>query len=325
LAIKARLADGDVEGAATLLANHISKADAADAGVKHLEAEIAFHVGDFAAARDLAMASLTIGGKSVPTLNLLGKALMQLRDFTNALQVFERADEMAPESIERLCAIAETQCELGQDEDALATIAKASQIDQENQAVINSSVNIGLATGNASLVTELIDKVRPSDSMLAYINNRAVAFARSGNIKEGINLYKNAIDVIPKDKPQLRAAVLYNLALAHARSGDTVAAVSVLDQAPEAPDPTLASKAGSLLQRARDAAATGKPMKLNFQDKAPKAPSETARRFASLTRKTKAPVGPAFCLFGIFKDEEPPNELLEALLSNGSRIHTQSA
>jgi CheY-like chemotaxis protein len=328
LAIKARLADGDADGAAKLLANYVGKADGADPTAKHLEAEIAFHVGDFNAAKDLAMASLQLGGKSVMTLNLLGKSLMQLRDFSNALQVFERANEMSPDSIERLCAMAETHCELGQDDAALDTLGKAQKIDKGNQAVINSSVNIGLATGNATLVAEMIDKVRPSDSMLAYINNRAVAHARAGSFKEGITLYGNALEVIPQDKTHVRAAVLYNLALAHVRSGDTQAAVRVLERAPEVSDTALASKAGSLRQRAKEALQSGKPMKLNLQDgeKPPQAADGAARyqRIAQKVRQVDAK-RPVFCCYGVFRDEDPPSELLSALIANPPRMSAQSA
>jgi CheY-like chemotaxis protein len=111
--IRALLAGGDFASATNFMQLYVTKNDPQDPGRKQLEAEFAFASGDFASARDLASASVRLGNKSVTALNLLGKALMRLRDFKAALRIFEKANGISPNSVSRLCAIAETQQELG--------------------------------------------------------------------------------------------------------------------------------------------------------------------------------------------------------------------
>jgi tetratricopeptide (TPR) repeat protein len=330
--IRALLKAGKIDEAARAMQMLNARAETDGVGgatLKQLEAEFAFQMGDFVAARDLAMASLQAGGKSVLTLNLLGKTLMQLREFGTALSVFERANELSPDSIERLCATAETQSALGDDTKAMTTLDQAAKLDQENQAVINASVNIGLATGNAELAKGMLDRVRPTDSVLAYINNRAVAYAKAGNFKESIKLYKNALEAIPKEKDSLRAVVLYNLALAQIRDGDLNGAIDSLQAVGSAKDQNLDKKVRSLLERGREAQASGVKLKLNVKDDQAQTIAAGESRFAKLAKtfaggSVKAsPPGERICLHGIFMESGPPSHLVEALLASPPKIAFQ--
>lgn len=281
----------------------------------YLQAEFAFHLGDFTAARDIATKSLAGGGRSVLALNVLGKSLMQLREFSKALQVFALATEVSPQSIERLCAVAETKNELGDDDGAVQTLAQAATLDAGNQKLVNTSVNIGLATGNKELVEDQFENFKPNESILAYVNNRAVAFAKAGNFSEGIKLYNNALSALPADKPKLKQILLYNLALSQIQCGDPNGAQATLAGTDVEIDQQLGRKIKSLGERLDEAIATGKPMRLNQN-----IPSDSATaskgRFESLSKRFRpASVAPQsiFCCHGIFTEPDPPSELAAGL------------
>lgn len=323
--IKALLRSNQLEEAAKLMRHITQKVDVLDPMRRMLEAEFAFYAGDFNAARDMAMSCLAAGDKTVGTLNLLGKSLMKLRDFKAALQVLERANDMSPNSVERLCAIAESSSELGDNDTAKTTLGKACAVDSENQYVINASVNIGLASGDQALAGEMISKVLPSDSVLAYINNRAVAFAKIGNFHDSIGLYNNAILALPANRADLRAIVCYNMALAQIQNGDSAGALTTLKTiAGTVPDDSLGQKIDSLLHRTEVAQSRGSAPRLNkaaSPKKAAKGAADmAAERFAKLRERYDVETAPnvvlavdARCLAGIYQ-ESVPSALADALL-----------
>ena len=305
---------------------YVAKAQPQDPTRKCLEAEFVLYRKDYPAARELAMLSISLGNKSVVALNVLGKALMQMREFSTALKVFERASEISPSSIERLCAIAETQCELGNDETALATLEKAAGMDAENQAVVGASVQYRARHGKRRAGAR-DDREDPGveESVLAFVNNRAVAFAKAGRFKESIDLYGNALTAVPKSKPNLRAVVLYNLALAQIQQGESAAALKSL-AAIEAPgDADFDAKIRSLRRRVQDALRTGQVMRLNQGND-----DERTGNIVEIWRKsadgTPAPAvedrsgGLSHCLHGIYNVSVPANSLVAALEADPPRI-----
>jgi len=67
--------------------------------------------------RDLAIKALRAGSDSLQTLNLLGKCMMQLRDFESATKFFERASKCR-QVISSVLLTAEAQQELGNSDNA---------------------------------------------------------------------------------------------------------------------------------------------------------------------------------------------------------------
>jgi CheY-like chemotaxis protein len=320
LKIRALLASGRIADATNFMQLYLAKCGTEDeSGKAQLTAEFAFAAGDYKAARDIAVKSMHQGNKSVGLLNLLGKTLMRLREFSAALQIFQKANNIAPNSVARLCAVAETQQELGDAEAARQTLEQVDKVDSENQDVINSKVNIGLATGDKSLVQGAIDRFRPTDNVLAYINNKAIAHVKAGEYDQAIELYRKVIATIPRDKARLLAIVGYNLALAQARKNDLTGVIQALAMVPRGDDELLGRKVDSLATRAKAALKAGKPLQLSQESDTPAVVTPVNRDAAALIRKLK--VNPAkipadlACCFGLFPDEGWDSELVKALLS----------
>ena len=326
--IRSLLACGKIAEATSYMQLYLKKqSPGSDATKLHLEAEFAFAAGDHDSTRRLAISSMTLGNKSVSLLNLLGKTLIQLRDFPAALKIFQTANDLTPNSVARICAIAETQLELGDNAAAVTTLKTARDLDAENQDVINSSVKIALVTGDKELVEENIDRFRGSESLLAYINNKAIAHAKAGDLDAGIALYKNALETIPKAMQRIRVMIGYNLALALARKGDSGAVIEVLKACPEMDDVALSRKMSSLLDRATESIASGKPIQLFLDGSgaslsafpSDEIASRLVQKFDFLSRKK---VETAYCCHGLYKDEQPDSDLIVALMSNSPRFRT---
>lgn len=312
---RALLKDKKLDEAFGVLQVFAKKTIRDDPVLKGLEAELAFHQGDFAQAQKLAKASMAEGNRSVLTMNLLGKALMQLREYAGAMQVFEKANEVSPKSIERLCEMAEVQTELGAGEEARQTLRQAESIDRENPVVITASVKVALATGDKELANEQFTKLPPSYNVVAYVNNRAVALIKSGKYEEGIAQYTNAITAIPTDRGDLKAIVAYNLALAKVHVNDLKGALEHLEAMPGKIDGALKKKVDSLADKVRESLTTGERPRLNLLPKAADIPIGKKARL-SLPSGAKVAASTIHCLFGIYSDEELHSVVVEALVAN---------
>lgn len=326
--IRALLASRNIGEATSLMQIYLKKAGQGSDPIRlHLEAEFAFAAADYDSARRLAMNCMTLGSKSVSLLNLLGKTLMHLRDFSAALKIFQMANELVPNSVARICAIAETQQELGDATAAVETLNKARDLDSGNQDVINSTVKIGVATGDKELVEENIERFTGRESLLAYINNKAIAHAKAGDFEAGITLYKNALETIPQGMQRVRVMISYNLGLALARKGDSEAVIKVLEGCPAIEDAILARKIASLLSRATEALKSTQPIQL-FTDAgaAPQASGSPEKKAAKLVQKfdslSEKKCEPTQCCLGLFVETSPDSDLVAALLANPPRFKT---
>ncbi len=278
---------------------------------RYIEAELAFSAGDFKGAKNAAMQSIQLGNKSVSVLNVLGKTLMRLNEYVSALKVFLRANEIAPNSITRLCAIAETQHEIGDNDATQATLQKLNDLDPDHQDVINLNVSIGLATGDKALVKKSIELFKPAQNILAYVNNKAVAHARAGEFDQSIELYENARKGLPDQMQRLRNIIDYNLALAFARKGDIEGTLRVLEGTGPVDDEALGRKISSLLNRCKSALAKGVPMILST------AGDEGAVVALEKADEVEAPasrVNVYRCCDGLFQDMELENEAVTKFL-----------
>jgi len=326
--IRALLASNDLAEATNHMQLYLTKCGAGrESSRAQLEAEFAFSAGNYQVARDMAIKSMRLGNKSVTLLNLLGKALMRLREFAAALKIFQRANDIAPNSVARLCAMAETQQELGDTVAAKNSLGLASTLDPSNQDVINAKVNIGMATGDQEMVQQAINHFRPTDNILAYVNNKAVAHSRAGEFDSGIQLYMNALSTIPPENKRLHAIIGYNLALAQVRKKDIVAAITALETIPALADDPLARKIASLLARARTALAKGKPMQV-FTEGAMLDSStpieQNASKLIGQFQSSDATASTA-CCHGLYIDERPDSETITALLANPPAFRIREA
>jgi tetratricopeptide (TPR) repeat protein len=77
-----------------------------------------YHAGDFESAKVLCAKSIQLGGDQIKTFTLLGRCLNNLKDFHGAIKCFERAQNLSPKNIERLCELAEAQVEAGEQDGA---------------------------------------------------------------------------------------------------------------------------------------------------------------------------------------------------------------
>lgn len=218
-----------------------------------IEAEISFSKAKYEEARDRALSSIRNNGDSLFILNLLGKILMNLQEFESALKCFEKAQMMAPHNLERLCKIAEVQSELGEEEKAEEALNLAEKADEGSQVLAETKAKVAINQGDMDTAKEIMSQLDAMENVVSYLNNQAVALAKCDMLEKSIEQYEKAILAIPDDKPEIKAIVYYNTALAHLRGSDCEGAQKALQDAVKITGSRVEKKAKILLKKVEKA------------------------------------------------------------------------
>ncbi|MBP9706921.1 MAG: response regulator [Oligoflexales bacterium] len=229
--------------------------------LSRINSEIAYLEDDYKRAKYFAIEALKFSGESLFILNLLGKSMMKLGELDNALKCFEKAQLISPMNLIRLCSMAEVNAQLGNDEEANSLVESARELDEGAKSVQETSANVALVTGDNTTALKYIGQLESFKNIVAFLNNKAISLARSGNFNGSIELYENALSIFPKD--QLDQAIIYfNMGMAYLRADKYEDAKAVLEKACLAKSDKLASKAKNLTEKV--ATAIKKNTKLNF-------------------------------------------------------------
>lgn len=214
-----------------------------------IEAEFAFCLGDFEKARDYGIEAIKHAGESIFILNLLGKALISMRDFETALRCFQKAQALAPLNLERLCQIAEIQSELGNNDKANEILEEVKSMDPNSQRAEESAAKVAINSGDSQTAKKIMGQLRALENVVSYMNNQAIAMARCNLFDEGIEQYRKTLEAVPEERPDIKSIVEYNRALAYLRNSKLVEAKDCLGRASAYAQSKVYQKAQALLRK----------------------------------------------------------------------------
>lgn len=261
--IRQALNDNKTSEAKTLLAKYEQDPNATHGNKLLMSAEVAYHEKKYAEARDLAVSSLKAEGDSIFILNLLGKILMQLGNFMASLQCFQKAQSLSPLNIERICAMADINNELGDKKESDSSLEEARDIDNNSNKILVTEAKIAATNGDSEKAKAIISQLDSLQTFVAYMNNKAVVFARCGRASEAIEIYQKAIASLPDGHADVRSTIQYNLGLAHVRQESVEEAIEALNKAIEVPNTKVYGKAKALHARLEKAHKLGKKITIS--------------------------------------------------------------
>jgi CheY-like chemotaxis protein len=254
------------EEAAKIKERYVADATISVGAKELIEAEFAYASGDNEKARDFGIEAIKHAGESIFILNLLGKALINLREFETALKCFEKAQTLAPLNLERLCQIAEIHSELGDAKKANEILEEAKDIDPDSQRVKEAEAKAAINGGETNVAKRIMAQLKAMENVVAYMNNRSVALARCGMIDDGIEGYKKTLEAIPDERPDIKGIVHYNIAFAYIRATKLAEAKAELEQAVQYPTTKVLSRAEALLKRVNQALEKGSHLTIARND-----------------------------------------------------------
>lgn len=231
---------------------------------KYIEAEFHYFEKDFEKAKSMAIESIKLMGKdSLHGLNVLGRSLLNLKEYAAAERVLEQAQKLSPQNFGRLMDIAEMKIAKNQGTEALALVDQAKQIDGSNKKVTSAEIRAAISANDTDRAGKLMLNADSLSTLVSYMNNRAVALSRTGRYKEAVGLYKSTFDSLPQSEKKTKAQVLYNLSLCHCRNNQLQDAKTVLDALAKETGGDTLKKAHALLRKVDQAIKTGTAIDLD--------------------------------------------------------------
>jgi DNA-binding response OmpR family regulator len=274
---------------------------------KYLKSCILYHEQRYFEAKVLLIeATHESAGDNVHVAALLAKCLIKLGDFQAALSLLKRCTQLSPKHIERLCNLAEVALQTKNVHTAEDALQKAESMDDESPLVKKAKAKVAVAGGQTQRALELMKHMNNAQDVIAYLNNMAVAFVKTGDIPEGMRLYKNCTKIIPDDKPVLKAIVEYNLGLACVKNEDpNLGSVYIKAALDRGPSPIYA-RAESLYKRILDARRLNISVTLNVAATDSKQdPGEQSIEEVNLFQNREAERRKAYFLRGLVLAERP--------------------
>ncbi len=256
---------GDISTAEQVLAGALQSPDVSEGQKLFMSAQVQFAKGDVKRAAKEAMKSVEKMGDSIATLNFLGKCMMILGKFEVAVSCYDKANELAPGSIERLCQLSMAKLESNDASGAEVAISEAKAIAPDSQTVAVTEATQQLRTGDVEKARGTLSQLKSHLGVGSTLNNSAVANVKAGKLTDAFQLYERAAEALPDNMKQIRGVIQYNHALAIVKSnGDLGKASELLGLAVETTtSEAIQSKSKSLLKRLKEAQDSGESIKLS--------------------------------------------------------------
>ena len=291
---------------------YLASRDIAEIDKKRIRAEFHFFNEEYLEARNLAIDAIKADPESLYLLNFIGKCLMKLKDFQAAVLCFKKAQAISPQNVDRICEIATASFEIGDKKGMEEALQDGKSIDANNDKLLNSEAGIRIQEGDKKKAMELLGKMDSVNEIVAFMNNKAVAFTKNGMIEDGVQLYEKTIESLPESKLETKSLVMYNHALALAKDEKLEKAKDILEQIIKLKPKRIFRKTNSLKLRVERAIERKEPLSFITDDKS-SSPTETAKGDAKV-EESSAVIGyiqsnpGEICCYKVFINPDEINE-----------------
>lgn len=322
LKIKQLITSGQLDEAKKLRDQYAQRKDVTPAQRLAIDCFVSFKQNDMKSAHDLAIQALKSGGDNLFLTNLLGKIFLRLNQHDQAIRCFEKANAFSPKNIERILDLAEAQAGAGSEAAAVEAIEKAKAVDADNKAIAKTEATVMVTLGKVDFAQKLMANMSDPSDIVATLNNTAVARAKAGDVEGSLKLYDQTYASLPASKPELRALVSYNHALAYVRNGKMQEALDKVTVASNlVTKGALAEKLVTIKKQIAAAVAKGQTINVKAHDK----PAvEKLQDDLKLPIATFRRLGDFQCHI-VFHPIKAPQELVKAAVKNVPRLKTRQA
>lgn len=173
---------------------------------------------------------LKIDSNYIPALNLMSKVCIKQERFEDAMVYLEKAKNLSPLHIERLLVIGEMNLGSGNAEQAEESFRTALRL---NPIEEKAAFGLGRALATQGKIEEskkVLASLQNGAELASFFNNKGILLVRAKRVKEGIDLYQNALQVLEKERQYL---ILYNIALAYSKLNEYDSAIEFAKKSQE--------------------------------------------------------------------------------------------
>ena len=167
----------------------------------------------------------------VRALMTRGRCLMKLRRFAEATMSLSEADLLSPGNLSRIADIVRSSLSQHDLPVARSYLKDMKEINAEDPLTLQVSAETDLLSTPERLqaAVAFLSANTPPDERVAIFNNYGVVSATDRNYTNAKKLYELAAALMPNQ--ELKAVVLYNLSIAHEKTGDLASAKYCINQA----------------------------------------------------------------------------------------------
>ncbi len=254
---------GDLEKAKGMFRTYVTFDTRDPLKEKYLKASILYQEKRYEEAKALLIETThSSRGDNIHVAAMLARCLIQLGEFQTALALLKKVTALSPKNIERLCTLSQLALQTKDVKAAENCLAAAEALDPDSRQVVETQAKVATFTGNTQRAMELMKNLPNVEDVIVYMNNMAVTFVKTGEMQEGLKLYRNCLRVIPDTHTERQAIVAYNLGLALVRNEDMHEGAVFIKQAVDlGPSPVFA-RAESLYKRILEAKKVGATLRL---------------------------------------------------------------
>ena len=209
----------------------------------------------------------------------LGKLYIRMKRFDEGLEILEKLHEKSPKNLMRMVNLGGAYLDSGQEDKAEAMFNKVGGIDNENPEAKAGLGKIEFNRGGFENAAKLFRESGKGDELASYFNTLGISKVAKGKFDEAVQIYKNAMMVLPeKEKFHL---LEFNIGLAYRKANNFgeaanafarsviasptyekakvgfLASVEEAKKANQPVDEKSAKRATELLKREAEAAAAG--------------------------------------------------------------------
>jgi tetratricopeptide (TPR) repeat protein len=150
---------------------------------------------------------------NISLLNAKGRLLMRLGRFTEAREVMERSDKVAPQNIERLNEMATMYLQLKQPEQSVKKFKEVLDLNPENPEMKFEMFAKLYDHGYDDHAVSFGKQSAKPMEIVRHYNNKGVLLSKDGKGDQALIDYQRALKFFPKFKENFR--IYFNIALAY--------------------------------------------------------------------------------------------------------------
>lgn len=165
----------------------------------------------FKEAEDLLRGILRTDPQCLLALNELGKILLLTQRLPEAREVLQRAIELSPDNLERLCLMGSVNLNMLETETAQTFFDKALTIDGASEIALSGQV----LTKNVETYLSKANTSSIPSTFVSLLNTIGVSMVKSNQYQDGLEHYQSALSYVTNDADRARLA--FNLGLGFMR------------------------------------------------------------------------------------------------------------
>ena len=228
--IQQLLLAGKIQEAAPFLNQFQNHPRAHRGQIKLMQGMYFYAKEEFETAKIHLIEAIKLDADPIRSLTLLGRIFARLKNFYDAARCLQKAQELSPKNVQRLCEIAEAQFELEDRTQAFATVERAQMLDAGSDQVLSAQAQFATRDGDVSKASGIISSMARPACFVADMNNTAVAYVHADSFERGLQLYGQTLAAIPEQEKELKAKVSYNLALGLVKASELEGALNVINE-----------------------------------------------------------------------------------------------